>query len=344
MKNKYILRSLAICLAVGGMLAACGGGESQGPTIGDSKLLADGEACPAAWISTTAYSGGARVSYSGKPYTAAYWSLGVNPSTNNGPVGSGQPWNPGFACIPATTTTTKTSTTTTKSSVTTTTMHTACFWNGSDGCSTTTKPTTTTTSTKGTTTTTLVPSCSTYVAGTAYAAGKTVANAGGYYTCTVAGWCSLGASAYEPGVGWAWSSAWTTASASACTPPASPIAFSTVDVNQYSGISTAQTHVVGDAITWTNLWSAHQKNRIPQPALPAINFAQKTVLGVFLGARSNGCYSVKIEKVYQTGEKVIAEYKETVPSAGAICTLAITSPSHLVVIDRPQYAVQFVRK
>ncbi len=43
-----------------------------------------------------------------------------------------------------------------------------------------------------------------------------VANAGGYYRCSVAGWCSLGVDAYEPGVGHAYTSAWTTANASDC--------------------------------------------------------------------------------------------------------------------------------
>ncbi|VUD40506.1 Chitinase A [Thalassocella blandensis] len=58
--------------------------------------------------------------------------------------------------------------------------------------------------------------CPDYVAGTSYAAGDVVSNAGGYYQCTVAGWCSNGSSAYEPGVGWAFANAWSVSSAAAC--------------------------------------------------------------------------------------------------------------------------------
>lgn len=194
-----------LCLASGGLLVACGSGDSSTSTTGNpAKLLADGEPCYAAWISTTAYVGGNTASYGGRNYTAAYWTQGNNPSTNNGPAGSGQPWIAGFTCG-GTTTTTKATTTTTKATTTTT------------KAVTTTTGTGTTTTTKATTTTTIGSgNCSAYVAGTSYAVGKVVTNAGGYYSCTVAGWCSLGASAYEPGVGWAWTSAWNTASASAC--------------------------------------------------------------------------------------------------------------------------------
>ncbi|WP_199775613.1 glycosyl hydrolase family 18 protein [Microbulbifer pacificus] len=58
--------------------------------------------------------------------------------------------------------------------------------------------------------------CPVYVAGGTYAAGDVVTNANGFYACSVAGWCSSGNGAYEPGVGWAWEQAWSTSSAAAC--------------------------------------------------------------------------------------------------------------------------------
>jgi chitodextrinase len=78
-----------------------------------SVPMAMGATCNTAWVSTTAYNGGATVSYSGVNYTAAYWSQGSTPSTNNGPAGSGQPWVSNGACTGgggATATATKTAT------------------------------------------------------------------------------------------------------------------------------------------------------------------------------------------------------------------------------------------
>ncbi len=186
---------MALSLAAGGMLAACGGGDTQS-TSSESKLLANGEACNAAWSSTAVYVGGNTVSYAGVNYTAAYWTQNNNPSTSSGSAGSGQPWIPGFTCGgTTTTTTTKATTTTTKASTTTTAASTTT----TKATTTTTKASSTTTAAtttpKATTTTTAVSSCPAYVAGTAYASGATVSNAGGYYTCDVGGWCSSGASA-----------------------------------------------------------------------------------------------------------------------------------------------------
>lgn len=46
-----------------------------------------------------------------------------------------------------------------------------------------------------------------YQAGGSYATGALVQNNGNAYSCTVGGWCTVGGP-YEPGVGWAWTNAW----------------------------------------------------------------------------------------------------------------------------------------
>jgi chitodextrinase len=57
-----------------------------------------GGGCWAAWVSSTAYGGGAQVSRNGANYQAAYWTQGNDPATSNGPAGSGQPWVPMGSC------------------------------------------------------------------------------------------------------------------------------------------------------------------------------------------------------------------------------------------------------
>jgi hypothetical protein len=47
----------------------------------------------------------------------------------------------------------------------------------------------------------------TYVNGATYSTGALVQNAGSEYSCTVGGWCTIGGP-YAPGVGWAWTNAW----------------------------------------------------------------------------------------------------------------------------------------
>jgi chitodextrinase len=57
-----------------------------------------GGGCWSAWISTTAYNGGAQVSRNGVNYQAAYWTQANDPATSSGPAGSGQPWIPMGPC------------------------------------------------------------------------------------------------------------------------------------------------------------------------------------------------------------------------------------------------------
>ena len=54
--------------------------------------------CWPAWNASTAYNGGAQVSYNGQNYQAAYWTQGDQPDTHSGPAGSGQPWIPKGSC------------------------------------------------------------------------------------------------------------------------------------------------------------------------------------------------------------------------------------------------------
>ena len=74
------------------------GTGTQSSSVSVMTSSSGGTACWPAWVSTTAYNGGAQVSYSGENYQAAYWTEGNNPSTSSGPSGSGQPWIPEGAC------------------------------------------------------------------------------------------------------------------------------------------------------------------------------------------------------------------------------------------------------
>ncbi|RJG41889.1 chitinase [Motilimonas pumila] len=59
--------------------------------------------------------------------------------------------------------------------------------------------------------------CPSFDINASYDTSSIVKNGDGYYKCDVAGWCSSGSGAYEPGVGWAWESAWSASTLEACT-------------------------------------------------------------------------------------------------------------------------------
>ncbi len=80
-----------------------------------------------------------------------------------------------------------------------------------------------------------------YVAGTAYATNTTVKNKGKKYQCNVGGWCSSAAAwAYEPGVGSAWTSAWTETGICAAVNPAPTIAITSPTEGQVLSVAAGQ--------------------------------------------------------------------------------------------------------
>ena len=73
--------------------------------------------------------------------------------------------------------------------------------------------------------------------------------------------------------------------------------------------------------------------RARMPA-PQVDFSRLMVIGVFMGSRSNGCYATGIDSVVRAGGKMTVSRTDTEPGPGVICTLAIVSPAHLVVVER----------
>jgi chitinase len=60
--------------------------------------LAGGGTCATAWSATAVYTQGMTASVGGENYVANFWTQNQNPSTNNGGVGSGEPWTATTPC------------------------------------------------------------------------------------------------------------------------------------------------------------------------------------------------------------------------------------------------------
>jgi hypothetical protein len=119
---------------------------------------------------------------------------------------------------------------------------------------------------------------------------------------------------------------------------AGQLAFKTIDQSTRSSVREARNVVVKDTESWAALWAQHAGAGAP---LPVVDFGKQMVIGVFLGTRENGCYSTSISKVVQFGNKISVLHVDTVPGMGVLCTLQITAPAHLVVIDRSDNSVEF---
>jgi len=126
-----------------------------------------------------------------------------------------------------------------------------------------------------------------------------------------------------------------------------PLIFRTLDRQRYSGISNAQSLTINDTLQWQEFWSAHFDNNVdplyslPFPA-PEVDFSNQMVIGVFLGTKS--CYAVDIENVDLIAEKkIVVSYRENAPAQSALCKDSHYAPGHLIVVERYNLPVEFIK-
>lgn len=115
--------------------------------------------------------------------------------------------------------------------------------------------------------------------------------------------------------------------------------FVSVAQGTMSGIEEPRTVVVRTAAEWQALWKEHD----PEHPVPAVDFGQSMVVGVFLGSRPTAGFAVEIAAVKADGNRTIVEYVERRPSRDQFVAQVVTSPFQLVRVPRTAGDVEFRR-
>lgn len=68
------------------------------------------------------------------------------------------------------------------------------------------------------------------------------------------------------------------------------------------------------------------------------------VIGLFLGQKSTGGYSVEITRAELDGANLRVFYRQGNPPPGAMLTQALTQPYHLVRFSRSESAPVFIKE
>jgi hypothetical protein len=118
-----------------------------------------------------------------------------------------------------------------------------------------------------------------------------------------------------------------------------PVKFSTLADGQASAIEEERQVVVRTDAEWKALWAKHA----PGQKLPFVNFAKSTVIAVFLGTRNTGGYRAMITEIERHGADLVVTWQEEKPSPDLMVTQALTSPFHIVQIDKTTDPVKFAK-
>jgi hypothetical protein len=107
------------------------------------------------------------------------------------------------------------------------------------------------------------------------------------------------------------------------------------------GVAEPKQVVIRDSDAWKSLWKEMQSQRTPAPATPDVDFSREMVVGVFLGQKPTGGYSVRVTRIEQAPDVLKVEFKETRPAPDSIVTQALTQPYHLVVVPKQEGRLDF---
>jgi len=73
---------------------------------------------------------------------------------------------------------------------------------------------------------------------------------------------------------------------------------------------------------------------------PVVDFNKFMVVAVFAGSKPNGCYSTTLSNLYRSGRVINVTRIDRIPGPGTICTQALSSPAHLIMIERSDDPVE----
>ena len=127
--------------------------------------------------------------------------------------------------------------------------------------------------------------------------------------------------------------------------PAGDVAFNPIPTRTGGAIGYPRpTNIVtNDQASWSGVWTqAFCHTRDPCPTLPEVNFTQWTVLVVFMGEKGTSGYSTKVARVSSTGDNVIVDVLDTVPTRGCIEAQSLTYPYDIVEIPKSGQPVSFI--
>ncbi len=121
-----------------------------------------------------------------------------------------------------------------------------------------------------------------------------------------------------------------------------PLNYSVLASSNNSAIGSAGHQVVRDEAAFASLWTQHNANLTPAPALPSVDFAHAMVVAVFGGNKPSGCYGSDVVNVYRSLGRVYVVVRNSVPGADRICTQAISASAQFIVLDRTNDELVFV--
>jgi hypothetical protein len=129
--------------------------------------------------------------------------------------------------------------------------------------------------------------------------------------------------------------------------PSRPLTFSTVAADQvdlttidkgdYPDLFSGEKLIIRNSEEYERMWNRIHADTSDQPERPEVDFSSNMIVAVVLGERPTTGYEVEVVSINQTmnpAEPIAVLYKEYVPGENCVVAQSITSPYHIVKVDK----------
>lgn len=110
----------------------------------------------------------------------------------------------------------------------------------------------------------------------------------------------------------------------------------TIEQSQFGSykFSEKSNKVINDSESFKRLWKDIHANRTPLPELPEVDFTEYTVIAAMMGVQSSGGHTIEILEIAEADNVVGVKIEENVPGSDCVTTAALTSPFHIIKIQK----------
>ena len=117
------------------------------------------------------------------------------------------------------------------------------------------------------------------------------------------------------------------------------IPFSVILQGEHSNVDKQKNIIITNNEELSSFYSKINMTRTPDFPVPKVNFKKNIVLGLFMGTKTTGGYSIEIDKIESYKNEIIVFYKEKSPKGMA--TMVITQPCLIVSIPKKDLPIRF---
>lgn len=128
------------------------------------------------------------------------------------------------------------------------------------------------------------------------------------------------------------------------------IKFTTLFQHSQSSHEQKKNYVIRSQVEWQKLWQQMQvasflpRNARTDSLLNKIDFNKHMLLAVFQGQKPSGGYSITVDKLVRSNNRLEVFIEEKSPGADCFTTQMLTHPYHVIVTEKSALKVAFTTR